>query len=155
MTAFFDAIVVAAGMLRGKATPYSRRVVVSLSDGEDNNSESRFDEALRGLLHADCIFYAIDPAGPSVQLNRLSEQGLETMRSLAAATGGAVFVPASPSDLNVIFSRISAELRAQYLLCYYSSSQGTGGSFRRIVVTVPGRPDLSIHARQGYYAPPS
>jgi hypothetical protein len=46
------------------------------------------------------------------------------------------------------------ELRAQYLLAYYSSNPLLDGSFRKIEVTVPEREDLNVRARQGYYAVP-
>ncbi len=154
MTAFYDSVVDAARILRKTATPDARRVEVVISDGEDNNSQ-RFDlsDALREVQQSDCIFYAINPAGPSITLNKLSMRGQEAMKSLAEETGGSVFLPEGLSDLEGIFSRISDELRAQYLLEYYSSNTTMNGEFRHIVVTVPGKPGLRIRARQGYYAP--
>ncbi len=154
MTAFFDSVVEAALALRKTAAPDARRVEVVVSDGEDNNSQQyRLPDALREIQRADCIFYAINPAGPSISLNKISLRGQEDMRQLAAETGGSVFLPGELSDLDGIFSRITSELRAQYLLEYYSSNTRTDGTFRRIVVTIPTRPDLRIRARQGYYAP--
>ncbi len=154
MTAFFDSVVEAAQLLRQTAAPGARRVAVVISDGEDNNSErAKLADALLQVQRADCIFYAINPAGPSIRLNVISLRGQAAMQSLAEETGGFVFLPQGLSELQGIFTRISAELRAQYLLGYYSSNTKTDGAFRRIVVTVPGKPDLRIRARQGYYAP--
>lgn len=154
MTAFYDAVVQAAQMLRKTASPGARRVEVVISDGEDNNSEHfQLTDALREVQRADCIFYAINPAGPSISLNALSLRGQQGMKSLADETGGWVFLPDGLAELEGIFARISDELRAQYLLEYYSSNTRTNGEFRRIVVTVPGRAGLRIRARQGYYAP--
>lgn len=157
MTAFFDSVVEAARLLRRTASPPdARRVEVVLSDGEDNNSMNyRLDDALREIQRADCIFYAINPCVPSINLNKISLRGQEAMQSLALETGGWVFMPNGLPDLEAIFTRIATELRFQYLLEYYSSNTRSDGAFRRIAVTIPGRPDLRIRARQGYYAPMS
>jgi Ca-activated chloride channel family protein len=74
------------------------------------------------------------------------------MVSLASATGGAAFLPEGPKDLDEVFSRITAELQAQYLLGYYSTDERADGRFRKITVRVPRRPGLRLRARQGYYA---
>ncbi len=152
-TAFFDAVVQAARALAGARIPGWRRVEVALSDGEDNNSESScLASALEEIQRADCVFYSINPAGPSIHLNKISVAGQEGMSRMAGLTGGKALVPDRLEDLNPIFDGIAAEIRAQYLLEYYSSDQRRDGSFRRINVRIPARPDLRIHARQGYYA---
>jgi Ca-activated chloride channel family protein len=51
-----------------------------------------------------------------------------------------------------LLGRIAAELRAQYLLSYYSPSARNDGVFRAIRVSIPARPELSVRARLGYYA---
>ncbi len=129
-----------------------RRVEVVLSDGEDTNSETwNLAGALEEVQRADCVFYSINPAGPSIRMNAVSLEGQEGMRRLAAQTGGAAFLPERIDEVAPVFDRIAAELRAQYLLEYYSSAQRRNGSFRRISVRIPSRPDLRIHARTGYY----
>lgn len=153
MTAFFDAVVMGAHLLGKSASPETRRVEIVISDGEDNNSTNQIGDALRDVLRADVIFYAINPSGPSVHLNQISMKGQEVLRSLAGQTGGAAFLPDSPQQFERIFNQIANELQAQYLLGYYPSNTSTDGSFRRIIVSVPTRPDLRIRARQGYYAP--
>jgi hypothetical protein len=60
-------------------------------------------------------------------------------------------VPAKTQELEAIFRRIAAELRAQYLLQYLSNSEAQAGKFLKIKVNTPARPDLRIRARQGYY----
>jgi len=150
-TAFYDTIVQAARSMASVRMPGSRRVAVVLSDGEDNNSESwHLAGALEEVQRADCIFYSINPAGPSIRLNSVSVEGQEGMSRLAGQTGGVAFVPERTDELDPIFDRIAVELRAQYLLEYYSN-QGRGGAFRHISVNIPSRPGLRIHARLGYY----
>jgi Ca-activated chloride channel homolog len=153
-TAFFDTLVQAAQYLGQSAETGTRRVVVVISDGEDNNSDRyRLKDALREVQRGDVLFYAINPSGPSIKLNKVSTKGHEGMQSLAGETGGVAFLPDKIEDLDPIFKQIAAELQAQYLLGYYSSDERADGGFRRIAVNVPKRPDLRIRARQGYYAP--
>src|SRR5262249_40935648 len=145
---FFDTVVEAAQYLRKTADPSARRVIVVISDGEDTLSENyRLSDASRELQRNDCLFYSINPSGPSIRLNKISLRGQEGMASLAAATGGAAFLPGSLDDLEKVFRQITAELQAQYLLGYYSSDEQANGQFRRIPVRVLRRPDLRVRAR--------
>jgi Ca-activated chloride channel family protein len=153
-TAFFDAVVLAARVLYQWAAPDTRQAVIVISDGADNRSECNINDALREMHHSDTIFYAINPSGASVRLNEVNSKGEEGLAFLAAATGGRAFVLDKTDDFDSVFSRIASELRAQYLLGYYSSNSSLDGGFRQISVSIPGRPDLHVRARQGYYATP-
>jgi VWFA-related protein len=153
VTAFFDTVVEAAKYLSKTAESGARRAMVVISDGEDTMSE-KFGrgDALRELQRADCLFYSINPSGPSIRLNVISSKAQEGMALLASATGGAAFLPDGNEDLNKVFRQIAAELQAQYLLGYYAPDEGADGAYRRITVRVPKRPELRVRARQGYYA---
>jgi len=153
-TAFFDTVAKAAQHLSDSANPGVRRVIIVMSDGEDTNSERyRLADATRELHRADTLLYAINPSGPSIRLNKISTKGHEGMVRLATETGGLAFLPDKVEDLTKVFSQITAELQAQYLLGYYSSNETNDGKFRRITVRTPKHPALRIRARQGYYAP--
>ncbi len=156
ITAFYDAVASAARSLGENSKLEARRVELVLSDGEDNNSTiTKLTDVLDAVQRGDCVFYSINPSGPSIRLNKLSLKGQEEMEKLASETGGMAFVPETPASLDAIFTQIGAELKAQYLLEYYSSDSRFDGAFRHIVVRVPKRPDLRIRARQGYYPPSS
>jgi Ca-activated chloride channel homolog len=153
-TAFFDTVVRASHHLNDSSNPGVRRVMVVLSDGEDTNSERfRLGDAKRELQRADALFYAINPSGPSIRLNKISTKGHDGMIALANETGGVAFLPDKIEDLTKVFNQITSELQAQYLLGYDSSAENNDGKFRRITVRVPKRPELRIRARTGYYAP--
>jgi VWFA-related protein len=153
-TAFFDSVVEAARYLGNTSAPGTRRVLIVISDGEDNQSEDhRLTDALRELQRSDCVFYSINPSGPSIRLNKISMKGQDGMASLASVTGGAAFLPDKLQDLDAVFRQITAELQAQYLLGYYSSDERTDGGYRRISVSVAKRAGLRVRARKGYYAP--
>jgi VWFA-related protein len=190
-TAFYDSISFAAKYLDANAPGNHRRVILAISDGDDNFSNSvreqtvaeyeaeqkaeageaarpfgertaarrdlqaRHTRAVAGVQRAvqgaDAVFYSINPGGPSVRLNEISTRAQNGMQQVADATGGTAYVPARTEELETIFRRIAAELRAQYLLQYLSNNQATAGKFLRIKVTTPARPELHIRARQGYY----
>ncbi|MBP6823013.1 MAG: VWA domain-containing protein [Acidobacteria bacterium] len=153
-TAFFDTIVKAAQHISDSANPEVRRVMVVLSDGEDTNSvRFKLNDALTQLQRAECLFYSINPSGPSIFLNRISVKGQDNMFKLATETGGMAFLPDKIEDLTHVFNQITAELQAQYLLGYYSTNETTDGKFRRIKVKAAKSSELRIRARNGYYAP--
>ena len=155
-TAFFDTVVEAALYLGKTADPGSRRGLVVISDGEENYSEHyKLNDALRELQKNDCLFYSINPTGPSLSLNTISVRGQNIMEAMSSETGGKAFVPEKISDLEAVFRQIAEELQAQYLLGYYSTDERADGGFRQIKVQVPKRRDLRVRARQGYYAPGS
>ena len=177
-TAFFDTVVEAANYLGQRTPPRHRRVVLAISDGADNFSEGIkkaigetqkeqeavapearqkiYDRALREVQRevqrADAVFYSINPSGNTMHLNVMTRRGQEGMQQLADATGGSAFVPTAVGNLDAVFQRIASELRAQYLLQYYSGDESARGKFLRIRVTVPAHPELRIKAREGYYA---
>lgn len=152
-TAFFDAVTMAARHLRNTAMPGARRVLIAISDGEDNHSDRcNLSDALREVQQTDAVFYSINPSGPSIRLNRVSRNGQAVMQALASHTGGAAFLPEKLEDLDAVFKRIASELQTQYVLAYYSTAFQSDGRFIPIAVRIPKRPQLRIRARQGYYA---
>jgi Ca-activated chloride channel family protein len=151
-TAFFDAMVLSINLLRRSAQPETRQSVIALSDGEDNRSDHDLATALREAQRSDISFYSINPAGPSIRLNEISRQGQADLQALAKETGGNAFVSDRSGTLDAIFDRIAVELRAQYLLSYYSTNSNNDGKFRQILVSIPERPDLRVRARRGYYS---
>ena len=155
-TAFFDTVVEAALYLGKTADPGSRRVLIVISDGEENYSAHyKLDDALQKLQKNDCLFYSINPSGQALKLNEISIKGQSVMESMSTQTGGKAFVPERIDDLEAVFRQIADELQAQYLLGYYSTDERADGGFRSIAVRAPKRPELRVRARQGYYAPGS
>jgi Ca-activated chloride channel family protein len=176
-TAFYDTVIDAARYLAKSSSSEHRRVIVVLSDGEDNFSDNvkkaigqtsqeqraatpqsrrsvhnrMLLEVQRELQKADTTFYSINPSSPSIRLNVISQRAQEGMAELATSTGGNSFVPEKLEDLDAVFRQITAELRSQYLLQYYSKSEAPNGTYLPIAVQVPKRSDVKIRARQGYY----
>jgi Ca-activated chloride channel homolog len=151
-TAFFDSIISATRLLPERSDPDTRRAMVVLSDGEDNFSSKKPEDALQHIHRADCVFYSINPGKSSLRLNNVSLRGQQAMETLADQTGGAVFLTDDPKELHGIYERIAKELQVQYLLSYYSPDPTADGRFRSIEVRIPDRPELHVRARRGYYA---
>jgi Ca-activated chloride channel homolog len=153
-TALFDTIAEAVHYMGKTADPGSRRVLIVISDGEENySSYTTLSGAQKELQKNDCLFYAINPSGGGIKLNQISLKGQGFMESMAAQTGGKAFNLAKVEGLESVFRQITEELQAQYLFGYYSTDERNDGSFRRITARAPKRPDLRIRARQGYYVP--
>ena len=153
-TAFFDAVVDAALYLGKNAEAGSRRVLIVISDGEENYSERyKLADVQRELQKNDCLFYSINPSGEALNLNSMSIKGQGLMEQMSAQTGGKAFVPETTRALEAVFRQIADELQAQYLLGYYSTDERADGGFRTIAVKAPKRPELRLRFRQGYYAP--
>jgi Ca-activated chloride channel family protein len=151
-TAFFDSVFEAAVYLERNGDPGSRRVLVVISDGEENFSKySTLDAALKELQKTDCLFYSINPSGGGIKLNKISQRGQAFMEALASQTGGQAFNVSRVEELEPVFGKIAEELQAQYLFGYYAPDESANGGFRKIAVRAPKRPDLRIRARQGYY----
>ena len=151
-TAFFNSINRAALLLREVERPDARRVIVALSDGEDNRSVgNRLDDVMRELQLTTCLFYSINPRGPSYSKNLFGRRAQESMEQLARQTGGASFVVDKVEDLTEFYDRIADELQGQYLLGYYSPAKTGSRIYRRISIKVRARPDLQVKTRSGYY----
>jgi Ca-activated chloride channel homolog len=153
-TAFYDSVVMAAHILRKDAAPDALRVILALSDGEDNNSLGYdFAASIREIQSADCAFYSINPGGPSIRWNKLSSDAQVGLRVLAEQTGGIACDPVQSDDLAAAFTRIAAALRSQYVLEYYASGQDRSVAYHHITVKVPSRSGIDIRARRGYFNP--
>ena len=127
--------------------PYLRRVLIIISDGQDNQSEHSRDEALAMAQRGEVIIFTI-----STNRSGVEGQGDKILKYLARETGGRAFFPFATSDLAANFEEIARELRSQYSLAYVSTHQARDGTFRNISIR-PREKDLNIRAKSGYFAP--
>ena len=169
-TALYDAIYKACSdrltnpPLPSPQNPEVRRVLVVISDGDDNLSNRTRTEAVEMAQRAGVVIYAISTStqwvtagkerDPLKQANRKyhKEAGDKALEQLAEETGGRAFFPYQVDDLAASFQDIGDELRSQYSLAYVPSNKSPDGRFRRIRIDV-GRKGLIVRARKGYFAP--
>jgi VWFA-related protein len=127
--------------------PYLRRVMIVISDGEDNQSVHTREEALEMAEHAEVTIYAV-----STRAKGLPEHGDSVLRRLAEQTGGRAFFPFEASETATDFQEIARELRSQYSLAYISTNHAHDGNFRTIAIE-PLHKGLQVRAKPGYFAP--
>lgn len=155
-TALYDAIYVTADevlshdeMRRGVTDEQvTRRAIILLTDGVDNASSRKLDEAIDRAWRAGVIIYSIG-IGDRFRFEGVRE---DILRRLGEETGGRAYFPRGADDLLQDFRQIEAEMRSQYLVAYAPSNSTHDGRFRRVEVRVNARPDARIIHRRGYYA---
>jgi Ca-activated chloride channel homolog len=139
---------------RKKGGQLRRRAVVLLSDGEDTSSLVSDEQVLDLAKKTEINIYPIMLRANRSDGNRPAfSQAEYLLTTLARETGGQSFTPNSIAELDKIYDRIAEELRTLYSLGYVSSNPRRDGKWRRIVVRVPGREDIFIRHKLGYYAP--
>jgi VWFA-related protein len=148
-THLYDAVYLASNELM-KAR-FGRKVLVLVTDGEDQGSKISLQKSIEAAEKADVIVYSIivsDPEFYSVLGG--TYHGDSSVRKLARETGGRTIRVKSIEQIGQAFEQIARELRSQYLLGYSPSNFRHDGSFRRIHVKVRGR-NYIARTRTGYY----
>lgn len=150
-THLYDAIYLSANeLLRDQV---GRKVVILLTDGEDQGSRVKLERALEAAQKSDVIIYAIDISDEAFYRHAgFGYNGESVLRRLAEETGGRVIQVKNENETSIAFQHIANELRTQYLLGYTPTNTKLDGTYRKITVKVPNK-DAKVSARRGYYAP--
>jgi Ca-activated chloride channel family protein len=152
-TALLDAIYF--GLNKMKQAKNERKALLVVSDGGDNRSRYTESEVRAVVRESDVQIYSIgifDQYAPT----REEQLGPILLHDVSEETGGQLFRVDDLADMADIATKISAELRNQYVLGYRSDDAKRDGKWRKLKVKlVPpeGLPQLTVHARTGYYAP--
>ncbi len=144
-TAILDSLIEVAPHLKDVE---GRRVIVLVTDGYDEHSESRFDDALAAVKSAGATVYVVGIGGVA----GISLKGERFLRKLAAETGGRMFMPSRDEDLALAHDALASDVHQRYLLTYTPSNQAVDGAWRAISLTT-SNPTYVLHTRKGYYAP--
>ena len=148
-THLFDATYLASDELM-KAR-IGRKVLVLVTDGEDQGSKVTLQKAIEAAEKADMIVYSIVVSDPEFyRMMGGTYHGDASVRKLAHETGGRTIRAKATGQIEAAFGQIAVELRSQYLLGYSPSNLRRDGSFRRIHVTVRGH-NYTVRTRTGYY----
>jgi Ca-activated chloride channel family protein len=153
-TSLYGAMIEGARYLRPAE---GRHVMVVLSDGTDTASAVTLAQALKEVQKSDAVIYAVHSTGVAPSANVQDLAGEFALKFMGEDTGGRAFFPPihddpkkEMRDLDEIYKRIAAEVRAQYILTYYSKSEPRPGIFRNVRVQVK-RPGVQVRTRRGYY----
>jgi Ca-activated chloride channel family protein len=151
-TALYDAV---ALYLDGAAGQRGRKIMLLYTDGGDTRSAMSFSDLIEVLKACDVTVYAIG------ELEHQSSSGRNEARrilsQMAETTGGQSFFPTSVKELDAIYEKVLAEIRAQYTIGYLSTNEQTDGAWRKVEIKIAGRNaqarDLRVRARRGYWGP--
>lgn len=145
-TAIYDAIVQAADSMQKEEGP-SRRMIIIVTDGEENNSAHTLDASIAHALKAECAIYAVNVSS-AIDYDEDAKKGEEVLKRLTEATGGSYFRSGEDGDLGWAFGKIRRELRSQYVLAYKPSNLAAS-AFHRIQVITQRK--FHVRCRSGYY----
>jgi Ca-activated chloride channel homolog len=153
-TALFDAVIGSLDHLKKAAR--DKRVLLVVTDGEDNSSHNSLEKTLREIQKTDTVIYTIGLLGDEKRKDK--NHAMKALKQIAEASGGLAFFPESVDDVHTICEQVAHDIRNQYTLTYYPSNTKKDGTFRAVSVQVippRGRGKLVARTRNGYYAPNS
>jgi Ca-activated chloride channel family protein len=147
-TALYDAVGHALDRFSGAR--HTRQVMVVISDGSDNASQSSRAAMLARLQASHAMVYTVVMRDP---LDRDGNPGL--LQRLSRETGGESFTPKRIADVPEALEHIARDIRATYTLGYVPTNQARDGTLRklRVVASHPDGRKLKVQTRGGYVAP--
>lgn len=154
-TLLYDAVDLASRVKLNQET--GRKAMILLTDGDDQGSRVKLEDAIAAAQKANAVVYVILIADVESYLDAgMGYYGYSPMKKLAEETGGRVInVGNNGKKLMAAFEQIEDELRTQYVATYTPTNAKLDGTFRRIAVECRGDKgeNLKVQARKGYFAP--
>jgi Ca-activated chloride channel homolog len=149
-SAVYDAVQTAASkkLMQTSSEVPVRRIIILISDGEDNQSRVTVPEVIDAAHRAETTIYAI-----STNTANVVTKGDKLLKKLAEETGGRAFFPNKSEDVVKAFDTIRDELRSQYAFSYKPADFQADGHYRSIVIQARNDKNVLIRARKGYFAP--
>ncbi len=152
-TALWDAVTFASHKLdsRSETQPVAR-ILVIISDGNDNSSKASLKEAIQAAERGEVLIYTVSTAessgadsGPSV--------GDRALKVLAEQSGGSAFAPGSITALKRSLAELQQVIRARYRVSYKPARFQVDGRYRSIDINAKkSGHKLRVYARKGYAA---
>jgi VWFA-related protein len=150
-THLYDSVYLAANDLMKNEV--GRKVLILLTDGEDQGSKVKLEKALETAQKSDLIIYSVAIIDRAFYYSHGAFfQGDSVLKKLSEETGGRVIRVDRARDTAAAFQQIADELRTQYLLGYTPANTRRDGSFHKIHLQVRNG-EYKAQARRGYYAP--
>jgi Ca-activated chloride channel homolog len=159
-TALWDAVTYAADKLasRTEESPVARMLVV-ISDGNDNSSKATLKQAIQAAERDQVIVYTVSTAdGSEIALDPTTFDstvsiGNYALRLLSEQSGGSAFTPGSVTALKRGLAELQEVIRSRYLISYKPARFRPNGEYRSINVSAQkSGHKLRVYARKGYYA---
>src|SRR5215469_5298813 len=147
-TLLYDAVYLSSHDMLSKEV--GRKAMILLTDGQDEGSRLKIQDAIEAAQKADAIVYVLLCADRGFY-GGFGYSGESEMRKLTEQTGGRVINVGNKFDkLREAFDQVAAELRSQYNIGYTPTNLKRDGSYRKI--EIKNKQNYKIQARAGYYA---
>ncbi|HUO15740.1 MAG TPA: VWA domain-containing protein [Verrucomicrobiae bacterium] len=149
-TVLYDAVYLSAHDMLSKEV--GRKAMILLTDGEDEGSKLKIQDAIEAAQKADAIVYVLLCADRGIYGGfGMGYSGEGEMDKLTQQTGGRVINVGNKFDkLREAFDQIANELRSQYNIGYTPTNIKLDGSYRKL--EIKNKQKYKIQARAGYYA---
>ncbi len=148
-TALYDAVVASADHL-AKGARLDRKVLLVVTDGEDNASRESLEQCVRRMqdLNGPTV-YSIGILGD----DREARRAKRALTALAVQTGGVAFFPKDLNEVDNLTRQVAHDIRNQYTIGYKPTDPNRAG-YRsvRVEAHAPGYKHLVVRTRSGYYA---
>jgi VWFA-related protein len=150
-TLLYDAIYLAANQKMNQET--GRKAMIILTDGDDQGSKAKIDEAIAAAQKSNVIIYVILIADTGFYGNfGMGYYGFSAARKMSEETGGRMInVGNNGKKLEAAFQQIEDELRTQYVASYTPTNAKLDGTFRKISLACGD--GIKVQVRKGYFAP--
>ena len=156
-TALYDACVIALDEVGKRPNP--RRVLLLITDGQDNSSRLTLDQLRKKIRASDVQIYAVGIAEP-YESNVANIVGQMILDELTTASGGRAYFPQNKKDrkeLNEVIDRIVIELAHQYVVGFTPANAAPAGKWNKVKIklTSPDESTKSLlpRTREGYFSP--
>ena len=150
-TALYDAILASLDHL--KKGHRDKKVLLIITDGEDNASQHTLEDTVRAAQKSDAIIYTVGLL--SEEDHGAAKRAKRALKALSEATGGLAFFPRTVNEVHSICLAVAKDIRNQYLLAYYPTNPQSTGGFRRVEVKLVNIPralgKLDVRTRTGYF----
>ena len=151
-TAVWDAVAFAADKLAShpESQPVARILVV-ISDGEDNASKMTFKQAIASAQRGEVAVYTVNSRDSNIEIpGAVGDRALKTLSEL---TGATAYKPGPLDTLDKSLAELQQVIRGRYLITYKPASFQRDDRYRTIDLQAQkdGR-KLTVFARKGYYA---
>ena len=148
-TALYDAI--DAALTHVRQSPLQKKVLIVLSDGGDNASRRRLEDAIASIQQSDVIVYTV---GLFDEYDHDRNPGV--LKRLAKVSGGESFFPKEISDATAVLQAVSRDIRNQYTIGYAPTNDKRDGTYRQVRIKLTGRHSerWTARTRPGYVAAP-
>jgi Ca-activated chloride channel family protein len=148
-TALRDAVDMAETYLNAHAAR-DRRVLLVITDGNDNASMVTAERVQKLAEHTETQIYAIGLFGD--QNSSTAKRGRHDLDQLAERTGGFAYYPGTIDQIEAVAVDIARQIRNQYTIAYTPLNPALDGSYRTVRVEARGRERFIVRTRAGYRA---